>query len=172
MGWISCSKRSSAFFRSSPAITTAVVVPSPTSSSCVFAISTIIFAAGCSISISFRIVAPSFVITTSPSESTSILSIPLGPSVVLTALATAFAASMLRFCASLPLVRSLPSFNISIGVPPSCPAIHNILHLSCCSVFYDLYFYIKVTVPPHLHIQLSPSPDPHRSKPEPDPPNE
>ena len=46
-------------------------------------------------SISLRIVAPSFVITTSPILSTSILSIPFGPNVDLTASATAFAAAML-----------------------------------------------------------------------------
>ncbi len=93
----SCSIRSSATFKSSPARTAAVVVPSPTSSSWVLATSTIILAAGCSISISRNIVTPSLVITTSPKLSTSILSMPFGPSVVLTALATALAAMMLLF---------------------------------------------------------------------------
>ena len=97
VGCISCSNRLSAFFNNSPAITTLVVVPSPTSSFCVFATSTIILAAGCSISISSKIVTPSFVMTISPIESTSILSIPFGPRVVLTASATALAAAILFF---------------------------------------------------------------------------
>ena len=105
VGCISSSSRSSAFLRSSPVSIAAVVVPSPTSSSCVLATSTTILAAGCSMSISFRIVAPSLVITISPSESTSILSMPFGPSVVLTALATAFAAVILLLCASFPFDR-------------------------------------------------------------------
>ena len=46
-------------------------------------------------SISLRMVAPSFVMTTSPMESTSILSIPFGPNVERTESATAFAAAML-----------------------------------------------------------------------------
>ena len=103
-----------------PARTAAVVVPSPTSSSCVFATSTIILAAGCWISISSRIVTPSFVITTSPIESVSILSIPRGPSVVLIASATAFAAAMFCFCALFPCSRSAPSGNMYIGCPPYC----------------------------------------------------
>ena len=49
-----------------PARTAAVVVPSPTSSSWVWATSTSIWAAGCSMSISSRMVTPSFVMTTSP----------------------------------------------------------------------------------------------------------
>ncbi len=119
----SWSSRSSATFRSSPASTAAVVVPSPTSSSWVLATSTTILAAGCSISISLKIVTPSLVITTSPRPSTSILSMPFGPRVVLTALATALAAIMLLFWASLPLERSVPSLNINIGCPPNCAAI-------------------------------------------------
>ena len=46
-----------------------------------------ILAAGCSICISSRIVTPSFVITISPVVSTSILSIPFGPNVLLTVFA-------------------------------------------------------------------------------------
>lgn len=87
------------------------VVPSPTSWSCNSAKSTKIFAAGCSISRSFNIVAPSFVIVTSykkiiiysqikifilnqsdkgyqelltPISSTSILSKPSGPRLLFT----------------------------------------------------------------------------------------
>jgi hypothetical protein len=55
----------------------------------------IILAAGWSMSISLRMVAPSLVMTTSPMLSTSILSMPFGPRVVRTASATAFAAAML-----------------------------------------------------------------------------
>ena len=69
-------------------------------------------------SISFRIVAPSLVITTSPIESTNILSIPFGPSVDLTASATAFAAAILFDCAVLPLVLCVPSFKMKIGACP------------------------------------------------------
>ncbi len=85
----------SAFSNNFPASITAVVVPSPTSFSCVFAISTIIFAAGCSISISFKILTPSFVTVMSPTASTSILSMPFGPKVVLIESLTSFAASIL-----------------------------------------------------------------------------
>nr|QNO53751.1 hypothetical protein ONPGGGGH_00050 [Methanosarcinales archaeon ANME-1 ERB6] len=123
VGCIFCSNSSSAFFSSSPPITTEVLVPSPATSSTVFATSIIIFAAGLSMSISLRMVAPSFVITTSPRESTSILSIPFGPKVVRTAEATAFAAFMFVLCASLPRVRSLPSLNTNTGIPPNCPTI-------------------------------------------------
>src|SRR5688572_6151060 len=117
VGWMFCSIRSSAFFSNSPARITAVVVPSPASSSWVFATSTSIFAAGCSMSISFRIVTPSFVMTTSPRLSTSILSMPLGPRVDRTASATAFAAAMLLNCAPLPRSRRVPSLRTKICVP-------------------------------------------------------
>ena len=61
------------------------VVPSPTSSSCTLEMSTSTLAAGLSIMMDFRIVAPSFVIfTTPPPMGCRILSMPLGPSVVLT----------------------------------------------------------------------------------------
>jgi len=55
----------------------------------------IISAVGLSMSISLRMVTPSLVIVTDPMESTSILSIPFGPSVDWTASATARAALML-----------------------------------------------------------------------------
>jgi len=115
VAWISWSSRSSAFERSSPAMTTAVVVPSPTSSSWVWATSTIMLAAGCSMSISSRMVTPSFVTTTPPASSTSILSIPFGPSVVRTVSATAWAAVMFIDCASLPEVREDSSDSTSMG---------------------------------------------------------
>ena len=94
---------------------TAVVVPSPTSSSWVFATSTSIFAAGCSISISFKIVTPSLVTTISPSPSTNILSIPFGPKVVLTVSANTLPAKMLVLCASLPNNLLVPSGKMKIG---------------------------------------------------------
>ena len=117
----------------SPAIITAVVVPSPTSSSCVFATSTNILAAGCSISISLRIVTPSFVTTISPIPSTSILSIPFGPNVVLTVSANTLPANMLFLCASLPKALDVPSGKMINGC--CCCAILlplNILIYSNC----------------------------------------
>ncbi len=116
-------------------MTTAVVVPSPTSASCVFAISTIIFAAGWSMSSSFRIVTPSFVMVMSPIPSMSILSIPLGPSVERTAAATACAPAKLLFWASSPRFRVAPSLRMIMGCPPSCCDIlvnprNRIFHLS------------------------------------------
>ncbi len=110
--------RSTAFFNSSPARMTEVVVPSPACSSWVLATSTSILAAGWSTSISFRMVTPSLVMTTSPRLSTSILSIPRGPRVLRTASAMAFAAWMLLNCASLPLSLLVPSFRMKIGVLP------------------------------------------------------
>ena len=101
-------------------MTTAEVVPSPTSSSWVLAISTIILAAGCSMSICLRMVAPSLVMTISPIPSMSILSMPFGPRVERTAFATAFAAAMLLFWASCPRFRVVPCLRIIIGCPPSC----------------------------------------------------
>ncbi len=96
-------------------MTTAVVVPSPISCSCVLATSTTIFAAGCSTWMFSRMVTPSFVIVMSPKLSTIILSMPFGPSVVRTVSATSLAARMLFFWAFLPLVRCVPSGMIKIG---------------------------------------------------------
>ena len=126
VGCTSCSSSDSAFSSSAPARTTAEVVPSPTSLSVVFAISTNILAAGCWTSISLRIVAPSFVMVTSPSESTSILSIPLGPRLVCTISAMIFDAAMLFFWASRPLVSEPPSLRRTTGMLPlevACMAI-------------------------------------------------
>mmetsp|Transcript_11208 Transcript_11208/g.18960 ORF Transcript_11208/g.18960 Transcript_11208/m.18960 type:complete len:223 (-) Transcript_11208:49-717(-) len=87
-----------------PASTTTDVVPSPASMSCAFDRSTIIFPAGWTSFICFMMVAPSFVIVTSPSGALIILSIPRGPRLVRTASATAWAARMLdvrtSFCFS------------------------------------------------------------------------
>ena len=105
----------SAFSSRAPPNTTDEVVPSPTSLSMVFEISTIILAAGCWTSISFSMVAPSLVMVTSPSESTSILSRPRGPRLVRTRSATRRAAAMLLFCASRPFCCSALSFRTSTG---------------------------------------------------------
>lgn len=56
-----------------------VVVPSPTSSSCVLLSSIMLLAAGCATSISRSIACPSLVMTMPPMGSRSILSIALGP---------------------------------------------------------------------------------------------
>ena len=110
--------RSSLRLSNSPERMTAEVVPSKQCCSWVLATSMIILAAGCSMSISFRMVAPSLVMTTSPIESTSILSMPLGPNVERTASATALAAAMLFDWAVRPRVRCVPSLRIKIGACP------------------------------------------------------
>ena len=115
VGWTLALMSSSDCLSSSPARTTLVVVPSPHSVSWVLATSTTILAAGCWTSISFRMVTPSLVMTTSPMVLTSILSIPLGPRVDLTASATALAAEMLLNCASLSLLLSVPSLSTMTG---------------------------------------------------------
>src|ERR1051325_6378160 len=117
-GWTCLLIKSSAFSSKAPAKTTEDVVPSPTSLSTDLATSTIILAAGCSISISFRIVAPSFVIVVSPIVLTSILSMPRGPRQVFTVSATSLAVLILFFCASLPLLSLVPSRKINTGIPP------------------------------------------------------
>ncbi len=118
LGWMFSSSRSPAFFSSSPASSTAVVVPSPTSLSWVLATSIIILAAGCCTSISSSTVAPSLVMVMSPRLSMSILSMPLGPRVVFRTSAMICAASMLLLRASRPLVLSVSSFRITTGCPP------------------------------------------------------
>lgn len=122
------------------------VVPSPTSSSCTLDISTRIFAAGLSMPIDFRMVAPSFVTSTwkfveiralvnkmmhphyqnykdyrwltwpafLPME-TRILSIPLGPSVLLTRSPTAMAPIKLDMRATSAFSSSASFFKILIG---------------------------------------------------------
>ena len=89
--------------RSSEAIITTDVVPSPTSWSCKLARSTRTRAAGCSTSNDFKMVAPSFVMRTSPISSTSILSRPTGPRDDFTMLATANAAVTLPILTSWPV---------------------------------------------------------------------
>jgi len=101
-GWIPFCNNFSAADSKLPAMTTTEVVPSPASISCAWErwtnyvlsahgqrTSTLtIFAAGCTTCISFRIVAPSLVTVTLPSDCLIILSKPLGPSDVRTAEAT------------------------------------------------------------------------------------
>jgi hypothetical protein len=57
-----------------------------------------------------------------------------------------FAASMFLLCASLPLVRSLPSFNINIGVPPNCAIISISLAVSIFLVLYKGYPHIYCVI--------------------------
>ena len=126
--WMFLLSNSSAFSSRAPPNTTDEVVPSPTSLSTVFEISTIIFAAGCCTSISLSIVAPSFVIVTSPRESTSILSRPRGPRLDRTNSDTSFAAVMLFCCASLPFCCKALSFRTITGPCGVCciDAMNNI----------------------------------------------
>ena len=71
--------------RNSQARMTTEVVPSPTSASWLLAMSTRVLAAGCTMSSSFMMVAPSFEMVAEPLASTISLSIPRGPRVVRTA---------------------------------------------------------------------------------------
>ena len=105
VGWISLSMKPSTAASTSPARMITEVVPSPTSSSCALASSIMDFAAGCCTSISLRIAFPSLVRTIPPIGSRSILSMLLGPRVVLTMSATALAAWMLAYWAFLPCSR-------------------------------------------------------------------
>src|SRR5919106_1392388 len=130
---------SSALDNRDPARTTVEVVPSPTSLSVALLISTIILAAGCCISISLRIVAPSFVIVTSPMLFTSILSIPLGPRLVRTISAIVFAAVMLFLCAWLPFVSELPYLKRTIGIGCCCCCI-DIDHISPLGLYLKIMF--------------------------------
>mmetsp|Transcript_2997 Transcript_2997/g.10763 ORF Transcript_2997/g.10763 Transcript_2997/m.10763 type:complete len:293 (-) Transcript_2997:26-904(-) len=101
------SSRCSACSSSAPASTTTPVVPSPISSSWLLDSSTIRRATWCSTSIFSKMVAPSFVIVTSPSGDTSILSMPRGPRLERRMDVTARAAMMFDFCASRPRNRDL-----------------------------------------------------------------
>mmetsp|Transcript_22401 Transcript_22401/g.49861 ORF Transcript_22401/g.49861 Transcript_22401/m.49861 type:complete len:226 (+) Transcript_22401:480-1157(+) len=95
MGWMRWLTRNSASLSSSPHSTVTEVVPSPTVSSCMRAMSTSTLAAGFSTGTERRMVAPSFVMVIrmllgSPTDC-NILSMPLGPRVVLTRSAMAMA---------------------------------------------------------------------------------
>lgn len=103
-GWIYFFIIYYAFLNNSDAIITTEVVPSPTSSSCNYDNYTIIFADGCSTSIYLKIVAPSFVIVTSPISSTNILSRPNGPNDDFTMLASDYTAVIFAVLTSLPYV--------------------------------------------------------------------
>lgn len=72
--------------------------------------STKVFAAGCTMSSNFMMVAPSLEMVTWPLLSTMSLSMPLGPSVVLTVSTTAAQALMLERSWPLPWDVSVPSF--------------------------------------------------------------
>jgi hypothetical protein len=85
-----------------------VVVPSPTSSSCVRLSSIMLLAAGCATSISRRMAWPSLVSTMPPMGSSSILSMALGPRHDRMMSATVFAAVMLESWALRPNDRSPP----------------------------------------------------------------
>lgn len=78
-GWMLRSSCGSDRARISPARIMTVVVPSPTSSSCVLASSIMLFAAGCATSISRRMACPSLVRTMPPMGSRSIFNMALGP---------------------------------------------------------------------------------------------
>merc|ERR1719318_446276 len=95
VGWIPLIRSLSAASRRLPAITTTEVVPSPASISWALLSSTNILAAGWTTFIWFRMVAPSLVMVTSLLASWIILSMPLGPRLVLTASDRALAAWML-----------------------------------------------------------------------------
>lgn len=97
-----------AFFINSPAKMVTVVVPSPTSLSWLFAMSTKILAAACSISKSPKMVAPSFEMVVFL-EVVIILSIPLGPRVVLMMSTTASTALMFDMICPIPYIDSVPS---------------------------------------------------------------
>ena len=92
-----------ALLSNSAANITTEVVPSPTSLSWIWAKSPKILAAGCSMDNNFKIVAPSFVITTSPVSSTSILSRPWGPKLDLTTLDMDWTALELLSRTSIPV---------------------------------------------------------------------
>lgn len=92
VGWTSFSRSLRLASSKAPATTTTEVVPSPASMSYALEISTNILAVGWTTSIYLRIVAPSFVIKTSPRASYIILSMPLGPKLVRTTSEIALAA--------------------------------------------------------------------------------
>mmetsp|Transcript_46421 Transcript_46421/g.116368 ORF Transcript_46421/g.116368 Transcript_46421/m.116368 type:complete len:245 (-) Transcript_46421:24-758(-) len=102
-GWMRWERRGSASARRDPARMHTVVVPSPTSSSCVLEMSTRILAAGLSSVRRLRMVAPSLVTVTSPVWLWRILSMPLGPRVDFTRSLTAMAPMTTDILASEPL---------------------------------------------------------------------
>mmetsp|Transcript_3723 Transcript_3723/g.10066 ORF Transcript_3723/g.10066 Transcript_3723/m.10066 type:complete len:227 (-) Transcript_3723:8-688(-) len=107
--------------RNSPARMTTVVVPSPTSESCDFAMSTRDLAAGCTMSRSFMMVAPSLEMVVVPRSSCTSLSSPRGPRVVRTESTTAMQALMLEMSWPLPWLVSVPSRRSTIWGWIICP---------------------------------------------------
>ena len=131
-----CNPRSSNFSACSskaPANTTTPVVPSPISSSWDCDNSTKSLATWCSTAILSKMVAPSFVMVTSPSGETIILSMPLGPNEVRSKPETDRAAMMLCFWACNPLMRLLAccSFRMMKGRPYSSKTMDMVAALSC-----------------------------------------
>lgn len=102
VGWTLFLIKSFALLNISAARITTEVVPSPTSWSYNWDNSTMTLAAGCSTSNYFKIVAPSFVIVTSPTSSTNILSRPYGPKELFTIFAIANTAVTLFDLTSYP----------------------------------------------------------------------
>merc|ERR1719158_825657 len=92
------------------------VVPSPTSSSWVLAISIIVLAAGCWTVISLRIALPSLVMTIPPIGSINILSMALGPRQVRITSPIVLPALMFSSCTFLP--ESLLVFWLSTMIGP------------------------------------------------------
>mmetsp|Transcript_14037 Transcript_14037/g.36043 ORF Transcript_14037/g.36043 Transcript_14037/m.36043 type:complete len:291 (-) Transcript_14037:99-971(-) len=123
-----------ASLRNSPASSTTVVVPSPTSESCDSEMSTSDLAAGCTISSSRMMVAPSLemVVPLCPWMS---LSMPRGPRVVRMVSTTAMQALMLLISCGLPWLVSVPSFSrIICGcIMPGC-----IIFPSACCCEYEM----------------------------------
>ena len=102
---------------SAPQSTTTLVVPSPASMSCDLDSSTSILAVGWKTCMWLMMVAPSFVMITSPSLDWIILSMPFGPSDERTASATPLAAMMFALRTSCSLARSWKR-----PPPPAAPA--------------------------------------------------
>ena len=102
-----------ACLRSSPANRTTEVVPSPTSLSWDLAMSTRVLAAGCTMSRRLIRVAPSLEMVT-PFPSWISLSMPLGPSVVLTTSTIDWQALMFEMICPFPEVSSVPSLRMTI----------------------------------------------------------
>ncbi|RNA25965.1 t-complex 1 subunit alpha [Brachionus plicatilis] len=112
VGWMPLASSLEEASRRAPAITTTVVVPSPASMSCALDSSTSILAAGWLTCICLRMVAPSLVMVTEPSDDWIILSMPLGPSDVRTASAIDLAAIMLESRTCSGLDRSLNALTL------------------------------------------------------------
>ena len=93
-------RSSSANSRRAPAKTRTKFVPSPTSCSCMWEAITIIFAAGCCISSSLKIVAASFVTNNFSRWLITILFIPFGPHAVRVVWASSLQACMFLYTAS------------------------------------------------------------------------